>query len=125
MHETTKNKNDTLSITFHADALNNRAYQYQYLNNDLDSALFYYNKSYETASLIKSKNTMGIALNNIAFIHQHRGNLEKSIEIYNESIELINLYWGDSPLHLSCYENDIQSVKDILASGFDENSSIK
>ena len=40
-------------------------------------------------------------------------------------IELINLYWGDSPLHLSCYENDIQSVKDILASGFDVNSSFK
>ncbi len=97
LFDLTKGKTDSMSLLFHADALNNRAYQYQYLNNDLDSALYFYGLSCETAKLIGNKVSLGIALNNIAYIHQHRGNLEKCIVIYNESYKLfleVNFFQG-------------------------------
>lgn len=84
----TKNKSDSLSIAFYSDALNNTGYQYQYLKNNLDSAIYYYNLSYEISNKIQFFSAMGVALNNLAFIYQHRGAIEKSIELYSEAYKI-------------------------------------
>src|SRR5574343_426062 len=84
----TKGKTDSLSIAFYSDALNNVGYYQQYIKNNLDSAIHYYYLSFEIADKIKYYNAMGIAYNNLAFVFQHQGLLEKSIELYNEAYKI-------------------------------------
>ncbi len=85
LYSLTAGKNDTLSLTFYADALNNKGYEYQYMKNLQDSAIHFYNLSLEANRRINSSSGMGIVINNIAYIYQQQGNLEKAIELYNEA----------------------------------------
>lgn len=85
LYSLTVGKNDTLSLTFYADALNNKAYEYQYLRNQIDSAIYFYNQSLEASKKINSTSGMGIVINNLAYIYQQQGDLEKALELYTQA----------------------------------------
>lgn len=97
LFEKTVGKNDTVSLLFYADALNNKGYEFQYLRNNIDSAIVFYNLSLETNKKINYNPGIGTVLNNLAYIYQHQGNINKSIELYSEANELFkksNYYEG-------------------------------
>lgn len=97
LYNKTAGKKDTMSLLYYADALNNKGYEYQYLRNNLDSAIFFYKLSLETNKRINYNPGIGTVLNNLAYIYQHQGNINKSIELYNEANELFlksNYYEG-------------------------------
>jgi serine phosphatase RsbU (regulator of sigma subunit)/tetratricopeptide (TPR) repeat protein len=81
----TDGKTDVLSIKFHADAFNNKGYISQYFKNNLDSAIIYYNNSLDLSMRVNHIEGIGIALNNLAFIYQHQGDLEKCIDLYSQA----------------------------------------
>jgi serine phosphatase RsbU (regulator of sigma subunit)/TPR repeat protein len=93
----TGSKEDSLSIYFRGAALNNVAYEYQYLKNDISNAQKYYELSFIEYKKIKNFEGMGTAKNNLAYIFQHQGNIEKSVTYYNEAYNLFfrtNFYSG-------------------------------
>ncbi|MEI8136428.1 MAG: tetratricopeptide repeat protein [Bacteroidota bacterium] len=98
--QNTGSKEDSLSIYYHGAGLNNKAYEYQYLKNDIVNAQKYYELSFDEYQKIKNFEGMGIAKNNLAYIFQHQGNIEKSVVYYNEAYNLffkINYYSGMTP----------------------------
>jgi serine phosphatase RsbU (regulator of sigma subunit)/tetratricopeptide (TPR) repeat protein len=106
-------KNDSLHLCNRAYALNNLGYEAQYIKNNLEDAKKYYYQSYEIFKTLKHIGGIGAELNNIAFIFQHEGNIEKSIEIYTEAgkyFEKQNLPKGLTSVYINLgsiyYKND-------------------
>lgn len=95
----TENKNDTLSKQFHATSLNNLGYEYQYLKNDLVGAKKYYSSALEIYKSIGANDGVAGMLNNLAYIYQHEGNIEKCVELYTEAGKLFQAL--DQPLGLT------------------------
>ena len=85
LYSITKDRADTLNVFFNADALNNRGYEYQYLHNKTDSAVIFYNMALQKNKQIDNYIGRGTAINNLAYIYQHQGDISKSIELYSEA----------------------------------------
>ena len=127
LYTITFGKTDTMSRTYNADALNNKGYEYQYLRNEVDSAIGFYNKALELNTSAGYAPGMGIVLNNLAYIYQQQGNLEKCIDLYNQADMLftksnyseglisININLGDIYFKNEDYTKAEESFKKALA----------
>ncbi len=60
-----------------------------YLNNKLDSALFYHQKAIDVAKISKNEYALGVNLSNLAQVYMTKGNMRKSIESYLESEQIL------------------------------------
>ena len=78
-------KNDSLFRFYRACALNNLGYEAQYIKNDLGLAKTKYQESYEMFKEMHNGSGLGVEINNLAYIYQHEGNIEKSVELYTEA----------------------------------------
>ena len=78
-------KYDSVYIYHKGIALNNFGYESQYIKNDLEGAKKYYHQSYEIFKTIKHSGGIGAEINNLAFIYQHEGNIQKAVELYTEA----------------------------------------
>lgn len=81
-------RNDSLYKFYRACAINNIGYESQYIKNDLEAAKKSYHESYEIFREIKNHSGLGVEINNLAYIYQHEGNIQKSVELYTEAGKL-------------------------------------
>ena len=79
---------DSLYKFYQACAINNIGYEAQYIKNDLESAKKNYQESYELFKEIKNGSGLGVEINNLAYLYQHEGNIQKSVELYTEAGKL-------------------------------------
>ena len=84
----TKSRNDSLGVSYKALALNNLGFESQYVDNDLESAKAYYRQADSLFRSIRHYAGVGVAINNIAYIYQHQGNLQEAIRLYVEAGKL-------------------------------------
>ncbi|MDI1353988.1 MAG: tetratricopeptide repeat protein [bacterium] len=80
----TKARTDSLGMVFYGNALNNLGFECQYLKNNIEKALEYYEQSYAVFEKLKFESGMAVELNNLAYIYQHQGNMEKSIDLFSK-----------------------------------------
>lgn len=85
LYDYSSKKQDSLFRFYYGCALNNLGYESQYIKNDLETAKKYYNESYNVFKDIKNGNGLGVEINNLAYIYQHEGNIQKAIELYTEA----------------------------------------
>ncbi len=78
-------KNDSLYKFYKACAINNLGYESQYIKNDLEAAKKSYHESYEIFKEIRNGSGLGVEINNLAYLYQHEGNIQKSVELYTEA----------------------------------------
>lgn len=78
-------KNDSLYKFYKACAINNLGYESQYIKNDLEAAKKSYHESYEIFKEINNGSGLGVEINNLAYLYQHEGNIQKSVELYTEA----------------------------------------
>ncbi len=81
-------KNNKLFKSYQGLALNNLGYEAQYVKNNLVDAKKYYYQSYGIFKEIGYYDGIGAEVNNLAYIYQHEGNIEKSVELYTEAGKL-------------------------------------
>ncbi len=85
LYENVKDASDNFSLRMKASALNNMGYQKQYFDNNLDEAIKYYTEALAIFRKADYKTGIAIQLNNIAYIHQHKGDIIKCIQLYTEA----------------------------------------
>lgn len=85
MYDYCKSKNDSLHICYRASALLNMGYEQQFIHNNLDAAKTYYRRADTLFRGIHHQAGLGVALNNMAYLHQHEGNLQEAIGLYVEA----------------------------------------
>ncbi len=85
MYDYCKAKNDSLHVYYRASALLNMGYEQQFVHNNLDAAKTYYRRADTLFRGIHNQAGLGVVLNNMAYLHQHEGNLQEAIELYVEA----------------------------------------
>ncbi len=78
-------KNDSLFMFYRGCALNNSGYELQYIKNDLEGAKKKYHEAYEVFKEINNGAGLGVEINNLAYIYQHEGNIQKAVDLYTEA----------------------------------------
>jgi serine phosphatase RsbU (regulator of sigma subunit) len=85
LYNITLNKTDSLNKVYNGAALNNLGYEAQYITNDLVAAKKYYHLAYDLYKSINELDGTANVLNNLGYLYQHSGNVQKSIELYSEA----------------------------------------
>lgn len=88
LYRQSMSSNDSIHRYYRACALNNTGYELQYVKNDLEAAKKKYRESYELFKELNNAAGLGVEINNLAYIYQHEGNLQKSVELYMEAGKL-------------------------------------
>lgn len=93
-------------------------------SEDNDKALDYYNQGYEAAKLMKNDFNNGIyTLNNIAFIKRKLGLYSESKQIFEDLLEIDNLYEEDPSFYALILEN--LAYTNYLSGVYDKDNVIK
>lgn len=87
LFEITKDRQDSLHLFYYGCALNNIGYESQYIKNDLELAKQKYHEAYQVFKRINNGGGLGVEINNLAYIYQHEGNLQKAVDLYLEAGE--------------------------------------
>ncbi len=70
---------------FLATALNNYGYEAQNIYNNWKKAAYYYKEMEKVSKKAHDLPSLGVALNNLAFLYQHQGDLVKAINYFSEA----------------------------------------
>lgn len=85
MYTRSLEKNDSLFKFYRGCALNNLGYELQYIKNDLEEAKKKYHEAYQVFKEINNGSGLGVEINNLAYIYQHEGNIQKAVDLYTEA----------------------------------------
>lgn len=85
MYTRSLEKNDSLFMFYRGCALNNIGYELQYIKSDLEGAKEKYHEAYEVFKEINNGAGLGVEINNLAYIYQHEGNIQKAVDLYLEA----------------------------------------
>jgi serine phosphatase RsbU (regulator of sigma subunit)/tetratricopeptide (TPR) repeat protein len=88
LYDYSSKKHDSLYVYYKATALLNMGYEQQFIYNNPDAAKTYYQRADTLFRGIHHDAGLGAALNNMAYLHQHEGNLQEAIEMYIEAGKL-------------------------------------
>jgi serine phosphatase RsbU (regulator of sigma subunit)/Tfp pilus assembly protein PilF len=88
--------------------LNNKGVYFQ-RNNNYDSAFVYIHKSYELSKRIDYKKGLASSLNNLGLIYRYRGMNDKALEVYLESLKILQEIEGEKR-NIASSKNNIGAI---------------
>ncbi|MBL7932153.1 MAG: tetratricopeptide repeat protein [Bacteroidia bacterium] len=104
MYKRSLEKDDSLFKFYRGCALNNIGYELQYIKNDLEGAKKNYHEAYRVFTEINNGSGLGVEINNLAYIYQHEGNIQKAVDLYTEAgkfFERLNQPLGLTSIYLN------------------------
>lgn len=82
------NKEDVFYKKKLAKAFNNNGYRYQQFTNKVDSAFYFYKKSYELSKSINDRQNLAEAANNLGFLYNQQGQRHLGLSYLHECLKL-------------------------------------